>query len=82
MVSPSSLVTLVSSSPRSSPVITCTELQISAARVASVEGEEGRLRGWVSRLMGGGGGGSEGRVTLLPPLPEDNILRSINRFNR
>ena len=54
-----------------------TELQISAARVASAEGEEGVLRGWVSRLMGGGGGGSEGRVTLLPPLPEENALRSL-----
>ena len=32
----------------------------------------GEFRGWVSRLMGGGGGGSEGRITLLPDdLPEN-----------
>ena len=65
------------SSSLSSPVMSLTELQISAARVARAEGEEGVLRGWVSRLMGGGGGGSEGRVTLLPPLPEENALRSL-----
>ena len=59
-----------------------TESEISAARVASAEGVEGELRGWVSRLMGGGGGGSEGRVTLLPPLPEENILRFVKRLSR
>ena len=59
-----------------------TESQISAARVASADGVEGELRGWVSRLMGGGGGGSEGRVTLLPPLAEQNILRFVKRLSR
>ena len=66
----------------SSPVMSLTESQISAARVASAEGVEGELRGWVSRLMGGGGGGSEGRVTLFPPLAEENILRFVKRLSR
>ena len=32
--------------------------------------------------MGGGGGGSEGLVTLLPPFAEENILRFVKRLIR
>ena len=36
----------------------------------------GEFRGWVSRLMGGGGGGSEGRITLLPDdLPGNKKIK-------
>ena len=75
MVSPSS-----SSRPDPSSLVSPrTDTLISAARVATDPGAGAgagaRFRGWVSRLMGGGGGGSEGRSTDLPPdLPGDGQL--------
>ena len=71
MVSPSS-----SSRPDPSSLVSPrTDTLISAARLATDPGAGGRFRGWVSRLMGGGGGGSDGRSTDLPPdLPADGQL--------
>ena len=71
MVSPSS-----SSRPDPSSLVSPrTDTLISAARVATDPGAGARFRGWVSRFMGGGGGGSEGRSTDLPPdLPGDGQL--------
>ena len=47
-------------------VISCSVWDTSAAR---------EVRGWVLRLMGGGGGGSEGRVNgLLTTLPLADLL--------
>ena len=54
-----------SASKSSTEAISWTLVPNSAARGA------GELRGCVSRLMGGGGGGSEGRMTLFPDLPEN-----------
>ena len=39
------------------------------------------LRGWVSRLIGGGGGGSDGLVTLRLDLPSANNINNTQSFS-